>query len=112
MALFPRTSDTNSRCEFAVNIVYITISSQFGSRGCACHEKTRRWCMVRSLRLVISGAAGTAAVLIGSAGTLRAVDYSWNNAGGGTFSTAANWTPGGGPPAVGDKATFGLSTNY
>lgn len=41
-----------------------------------------------------------------------AVTFSWSNASGGTYSTAANWSPAGGPPAAGDIAQLTLANTY
>ena len=41
-----------------------------------------------------------------------AVDYVWNNAAGGDWGTAANWTPNGVPNATADTATITLAGTY
>lgn len=41
----------------------------------------------------------------------RAATLDWNNAAGGTYSTAANWTPSG-PPNSSDTARFNLNNSY
>jgi len=45
-------------------------------------------------------------------GTARAATFSWSNASGGNYSTAANWTPAGGPPGSGDIAQLTLPNTY
>jgi T5SS/PEP-CTERM-associated repeat protein len=48
-----------------------------------------------------------------SAGAIRAqTTFHWLNTGGGSYHTAGNWTPAGGPPIFDDFARFGLSTSY
>src|SRR4051812_24673578 len=43
----------------------------------------------------------------------RATTFTWTNAAGGIFSTATNWTPIGGPPALAtDLADFFISNAY
>ena len=46
------------------------------------------------------------------ASSASAVVFDWNNAAGGTYSTAANWTPGGGPPGNADTARLTLPGTY
>ena len=41
-----------------------------------------------------------------------AVDYAWNNASGGNWGTATNWTPNGVPNATTDTATITLAGTY
>src|SRR6476619_7191277 len=41
-----------------------------------------------------------------------ATSFDWSNASGGIFSTAANWTPVGGPPGSNDTARFSLPNTY
>lgn len=38
--------------------------------------------------------------------------FHWLNTNGGSYHTASNWTPAGGPPIFDDSARFGLSTPY
>jgi T5SS/PEP-CTERM-associated repeat protein len=48
-----------------------------------------------------------------SAGTSSAqTTYHWLNTSGGSYHTAGNWTPAGGPPLVNDTARFSLSQTY
>ncbi len=47
-----------------------------------------------------------AALGIVMAGPVNATDYSWIGAGSAAYHTAANWSPGGGPPGTTDKATI------
>jgi T5SS/PEP-CTERM-associated repeat protein len=55
-------------------------------------------------------AAAASATLAGSA---LGVTFSWTNAGGGTWGTAANWSPAGGPPNdAADVAVFNLFAAY
>ncbi len=55
-----------------------------------------------------------ALMLLGVCSTNLAVGatFDWSNTLGGTFSTAANWTPAGGPPGSGDTARFSLPNTY
>jgi len=53
-----------------------------------------------------SGRSLLLAVVLAAATPAFATDYTWNAAGGGDFGAAANWTPAGGPPVVGDVAIF------
>jgi hypothetical protein len=46
------------------------------------------------------------ALLLVVASSAMATTYTWNNAGGGSWSTAANWTPSGVPSASGDVAVL------
>ena len=47
-----------------------------------------------------------------AASSVDAATYDWSNTSGGTFNTAANWTPAGGPPGSNDTARFSLATAY
>lgn len=38
--------------------------------------------------------------------------YNWNDSGGGSFHTASNWSPGGGPPGSQDVAFFNIAGTY
>jgi hypothetical protein len=41
-----------------------------------------------------------------------ATSFSWNSDSGGLWGTAGNWNPVGGPPDVGDTASFNLASTY
>ncbi len=51
-------------------------------------------------------------LFLGPAASLRAINYNWNNAAGGSFNDAANWTPTGGPPVAADNAYFKVAGTY
>lgn len=46
------------------------------------------------------------------ASSAPATTFSWSNASGGTYATAGNWSPAGGPPAAGDIAQLTLANTY
>ncbi len=53
--------------------------------------------------------------LLGIAGSPLAhaqTTFNWLNTSGGSYHTAGNWTPGGGPPIFDDFARFGLNSTY
>lgn len=51
--------------------------------------------------------------LVISSGSLHAqTTFHWLNTSGGSYHTASNWTPAGGPPIFDDFARFGLSSTY
>src|SRR5262245_54998234 len=41
-----------------------------------------------------------------------ATSFTWNNVSGGLWGTAGNWNPVGGPPVVGDTASFNPPNTY
>lgn len=55
----------------------------------------------RQARLLCPATLLTSSLLFSA--TAFAADFSWNNASQSTWSTAGNWTPGGGPPGSGDN---------
>jgi hypothetical protein len=52
-----------------------------------------------------------AALVLYAANFSSATIFDWNNTAGGTYSTAANWTPSG-PPNSSDTARFNLNNTY
>jgi autotransporter family porin len=55
---------------------------------------------------------GSALLCICLTKSANAATYDWSNTSGGTFATAANWSPAGGPPNSNDTARFSLSNTY
>ena len=43
---------------------------------------------------------------------IPAVLYNWANTAGGSWQTAGNWSPAGGPPTANDNVTFALNNTY
>lgn len=62
----------------------------------------RRW----GLALSVAGLVGWYAEARGQ------TTFNWNAAGGGSYHTAGNWTPAGGPPIFDDFANFNLNSTY
>jgi hypothetical protein len=65
--------------------------------------------MVPTLRSRFAAVALLALVLAPSA---HAIDYAWNNAGGGNWNVATNWTPNGVPNSNADTATITAAGTY
>ncbi|MEQ1903028.1 MAG: PEP-CTERM sorting domain-containing protein [Pirellulaceae bacterium] len=53
----------------------------------------------------------TALLAVGAI-TQAQTTYNWTNAGGGSYHTAGNWSPGGGPPTLIDHSIFNLNNTY
>ena len=64
----------------------------------------KRW-LPFSLFMACSGLASAST-------TYRQDTFHWLNTSGGSYHTAGNWTPSGGPPLFDDFARFGLSSTY
>ena len=71
---------------------------------------------LRFRRALVPAGLGSALVAtllaLAVAAPARAVSYTWNNAAGGNWDTATNWTPNGVPNATADTATITLAGTY